>query len=540
MQKVINGATKTIFSAAVIVGAASLLSRVLGVVRDRILAGQFGAGDALDIYYAAFRIPDLVYSLLVMGALSAGFIPIFTKYFVAKMDEKRAWHIANSVLNILAITVIVVAAIIFMFAPDLVPYLVPGFDSDKTAQVASLTRIMMLSPILLGISSVFGGILQSLKRFFIYSLAPILYNIGIIVGAIWLSPIWGVQGLAYGVILGAAMHLLIQIIGSYSLGWKYEPIFDYKDTNVREIGRLMIPRTMSLGIAHINLVVMTVIASTLAIGSLSIFNFANNLQYFAVGVIGISYAIAAFPSLSEHAEKKDKNDLIRSFSQTARQILFFIIPATVLFLILRAQIVRVVLGAGEFGWDATIITANTLAFFTFSFFAQALIPLVSRMYFALHNTSVPFISGLVGAIINIVLALLLVQSYGVPGLALSFSIASIVQLVILWMVLRAKVGTLDEYHILRSLFIMIVAAIICASVMQKMKEVLIDAGLVTLDTFWGVFTQGLIAGSIGLFVYGFLAWMMKSPEMHAFIDGMRRKFFKKFVPSDNVDEATGI
>src|SRR6056297_3415732 len=288
--------------AATLVAFSSLASRFLGIFRDRILAGEFGAGNTLDVYYAAFRVPDLIFNLLVMGALTAGFIPILTflikdsgcgKIFSFKESpNKEAWYLVNNLLNILLLTLMVLSFLGVVFAPYLVDLIAPGFGPEKQSLTVGLTRIMFLSPIFLGISSILGGILQSFKRFFVYSLAPIFYNLGIIIGALYLVPFLGIYGLAWGVALGAFLHMAVQLPVALKLGYRYRPVFNLKSKNLVKIGKMMIPRTMTLAISQINLLVITIFASTLASGSLSVFNFANNLQSFPVGVFGISFAIA--------------------------------------------------------------------------------------------------------------------------------------------------------------------------------------------------------------------------------------------------------
>jgi len=355
-KKQINNIT----AAAALVAFSSLISRFLGVLRDRILAGQFGAGRSLDIYYAAFRVPDLIFNIIVLGALSAGFIPIFTsiiKDFKCEHDigdnenikNSEAWDLVNNILNFLFFALVVLSIIGIIFSPSLIRLITPGFNAEEQAWTASLTRIMFLSPLFLGISGILGGVLQSFKRFVVYSLAPIFYNLGIIVGVLYFVQWWGLYGLAWGVVLGAVLHMAIQLPAVYQLGFRYRFKINWRDPNTRKVGRMMIPRTLSLGITQINLVIVTVLASKLPDGSLAIFNFANNLQFFPIGIFGVSFAIAAFPVFSANAFDRDK--LVDNFSQTFRKILFFIIPATVLIIALRAQIIRVVLGSGKFNWQ---------------------------------------------------------------------------------------------------------------------------------------------------------------------------------------------
>jgi len=365
IKRLFSNTESSITGAAIILGSASFLSRIIGIVRDRIFAHQFGAGDVLDTYYAAFRTPDLVYNLLIVGALSAGFIPIFLE--LKEKNKKEAWLVTNSVLNILAIGSLVVCAILFIFTPFITQHIVPGFDESKQTMTILLSRIMLVSPIILGISSLVSGVLQSFKSFFIYSLTPIMYNLGIIIGAIFFVPRFGVEGLAYGVILGAVLHLMIQLPTLFKLGFRYTPVMDISNMFVKKIWKMMIPRTLGLATFQINLIIITIFASTLGGGSIAIFNFANNLQYFPVGIIGISFAIAAFPALSELAAKQKKDTMVNELIRTARQILFFILPMSILFLVLRAQIVRTVFGSGAFDWNDTIMTADTLAFFLYPY-----------------------------------------------------------------------------------------------------------------------------------------------------------------------------
>ncbi|MEA3463931.1 MAG: murein biosynthesis integral membrane protein MurJ [Patescibacteria group bacterium] len=558
IKKLFNGQINSITIAAFLVALSSLISRFLGIFRDRILGGEFGLGDTLDIYYAAFRIPDLVFNLLVLGALSAGFIPVFTslikrtppltpfipalsgrvKISGGEQEEgtKQAWQLANNVLNILGLGLIILSGLGIIFAPCLMKLIVPGFAPDKQALTVGLTRIMFLSPMFLGISSVFGGILQSFKRFFIYSLSPIMYNIGIIIGALYLVPLWGVYGLAWGVVLGALMHMLIQLPMAVKLGFRYVFRISFRDSNIRKIGLMMIPRTMSLAISQVNLLIITVIASTLAGGSLAVFNFANNLQSFPVGIFGISFAVAAFPTLSAIAA--DRKKLISGFSSTIRQILFFIVPATVLLLTLRAQIIRVLFGTGRFDWQDTILTIDTLGFFCLSLFAQAIIPLLVRMFYARQNSKTPFFIGLISIAVNIVLSLWLAGLLGVAGLALAFSIASIVNFILLWLVLRLEIGWLDELRILISTVKFSAAAIACGAAVQGMKLVIWP--FIDMTKFWGVLTQGLAAGFSGIIAYIIICLLLRSEELFNFWSSIRRRLPVGKIEAGDQGEARGI
>ncbi len=537
LKNIFKKRSNGIAAAAILVGFFSLFSRLLGIVRDRILAGEFGAGEVLDAYYTAFRIPDLIYNLLILGALSAGFIPIFLSlikkmkcdnnfYFCySKSENKEAWNLVNNILNLLIIILSFFSIIGFIFSPQLIKLIAPGFNPELKEITINLTRIMFLSPIFLGISSLLGGVLQSFKNFLIFSLAPIFYNLGIIIGALFFVPIIGINGLAWGVVLGAFLHMLIQIPSVKILGFRWSFFINLKDKNLKKISLMMIPRTLSLAISQINLVVITIIASTLSAGSLAIFNFANNLQSFPIGIFGISFAVAAFPALSAAAFNKEK--LINNFSYALRQILFFIIPSTVLLITLRAQIIRVVLGTGEFSWRDTVLTIDTLGFFALSLFAQATIPLLTRIFYARHNSKTPFYIGIFIIIINIILSLFFGKRMGVSGLALAFSISSILNFMILWMWLYFEIGELDQKKIISSVVKFSIAALSAGFFIQLAKIIIWP--FLDMTKFWGIFLQGFFAAIFGLTIYFFLCYLMRSEEMLELIDIIKNKipFIKK-------------
>ena len=549
IKRLFQGQINSIALAALLVAFSSLTSRFLGIFRDRILAGSFGAGDTLDVYYAAFRIPDLIFNLLVLGALSAGFIPILSglikdtklDFSVFKNgDNKDAWNLANYILNILVFSLLIFSILGMIFAPGLIGLIAPGFSPEKKELTVKLSRIMFLSPIFLGFSSVFGGILQSFKRFFVYSLSPIVYNVGIILGVLYFVPLrnvfGGVEGLAWGVVFGAFLHMIVQVPLVFHLGFRYHFSFGLKDKNVRKIFKMMIPRVLSLGLSQINLLIITIMASTLASGSLSVFNFANNLESFPVSIFGISFAVAAFPTLSALAF--DRKKLVKNFSEIFRQILFFIVPSTVLLLTLRAQIIRVIFGVGQFNWEDTILTMNTLAYFSISLFSQASIPLLVRMYYARHNSKTPFFIGFLSAIVNVLSLLYFAPRFGVAGLALSFSIASIFNFVFLWMFLRVEIGDMDELRIIYSSLKFSISALFAGIGIQGMK--ILIAQYVNMTTFLGILSQGFFAGLFGIIIYLSVASLLKSEELFYFWRALKRRLPWNKVETGDQGEARGI
>ncbi|MFH0907081.1 MAG: murein biosynthesis integral membrane protein MurJ [bacterium] len=516
IKKILNKQSKTIAGAAIILGAASLVSRFLGLIRDRILAGKFGAGIELDIYYASFRIPDLVYSLIVLGAISAGFIPVFVGYL--KKDEKKSWHLANSILNLIILSLLVVCSILIILAPWLIKLIAPGFSPDDAVLAVKMTRIMLIGCFFLGISAIFGGILQSFRKFLIYSLAPIMYNLGIIFGVLVLVRYFGILGLAYGVVLGAFLHMAVQIPTAYLSGFRWKLVFDYKFEGTRRLFKLMPPRILGLAFFQIVCWAMTFMASFLAVGSITIFNLAHNIWSFPLGVFGISFVVASFPKLSETAQKKDRTGFAKAFSSTARQILFFLLPSTAMFIVLRAQIVRAILGVGNFDLQDTILTVETLAYFSLCLFAEALMLLCLRGFFAWEDTKTPFLIGVLGTGVRLSFAWFFSRSMGVPGLALGFSLGSILYLILLLIALKYKAGLLDGKSIFVSGIKMSLACLFSGAAAYFILKLV--STLVNTTTLFGIIIQAGLAGIAGIIIYLFFAWLLKIRELNLFLSAL--------------------
>lgn len=536
-SKLWNGETNGITAAAVIVGGASLASRIFGVLRDRILASTFGAGSSLDAYYAAFRLPDLLYSLVILGALSAGFIPVFAEHLETKSKDE-AWRLAERVLSVVGATMLVICGVLILCAPILVPLTVPGFEGEKLRQTIQLTRIMALSPFFLGLSAVMGGILQATRRFLAFSLAPVFYNLGIIFGALVLAPVMGLEGVAWGVVLGAFFHLVTQASVALRLGLRRIPPPSLRTEGVRRILRLMAPRTAGLAVAQVNLVILLSLASALPVGSIAVFNLANNLQSFPISIFGISFAVAAFPNLSRAAANKDKEGFRDVLGSASRKIAFLIIPSTVIFILLRAQIVRIVLGSGEFDWDATIRTADVLGIFAFSMLFQALVALMARAFYAIQDTWTPLAAGIVSEAFNLVLAILLRPYLGVVGLAVSFSVSALLNLLLLWWLLYYKRGSLGEGEFTRSLFKTCAASIALLGFGWIVRQGLGMA--FPLRTFWEVALQAtgtIMAGGLAFVV---VATLLKSQELSEFRDAAIKRFLKKGEIIPGAEEAQDV
>jgi len=424
----------TVSKAAFIVGFFTLASRLVGLLRDRLFASHFGAGDILDVYYAAFRVPDFVFNLLILGTLSIAFIPVFSELLL--IDKQKAYRTANTILNSTLLLMGVVCFGLFLFVKPLTKLFVPGFPADKLADTIQLTRLFLISPVIFTLSNVFTSILNAQKKFLIVGLAPVLYNLGIIFGLLVLYPKYGLIGLGYGVILGALLHLFIQVPEAIALGFRWQAVLDFKDAAFKKMTKLFIPKIFGLDNSQVSLLIGSIIGSFLASGSIAILNLANNLQAVPLGIFALSISVASFPVLSEAYAQKDTGAFLNILSKSLVQILFFIIPIAVAILLLRAHIVRLVYGAGNFSWEDTTLTYKTLGIFALSLFSQSLAPLLSRSFYARQNTIIPVIINSFTMVLNALLAYIFGKTYGVIGIAVGFTLASIFNALALFIALH--------------------------------------------------------------------------------------------------------
>lgn len=548
IKRFFNSQTKTITFAAGLLAFSALASRILGLIRDGLLAGYFGAGLETDIYFTAFRVPDFVYNFLIVGGLSIAFLPLFSEYY--SQDKEKAWRMASNVLNVFLVALAILSFIFFLFTPYLINIIAPGFGPEAKKLAVSLTRLLFLSPIIFGISNIFSSILHYFNRFLVYSTAPVLYNLGIIFGILFLSCRFGIFGVGIGVIIGALFHLAVQVPSAIGCGFRYFPSFNIKHPALKEVIRLMIPRSFSVGAQQINLIVITAIASTLGIGSIAIFNFSNNLYHIPIGIFGISFALASFPWLSKAWTEGKKEEFFKDLSSVFRQILFLVIPASVLMFLLRAQLVRIILGSlgpGRFGWHDTRLTAACLGVFSIGIFASALIPFICRAFFSFKDTKTPTFVGVGGVALNIFLSVVFtnilkndgvfysfiasildisdIKNISVVGLPLAFSISVVFQFILLLYFLYKRIEGIRIKEILSSLQKIIFASIVSMGATLFVLHVV--AGIVDMHTFVGVFSQAISACIIGISVYLILSFFLKSSELRIIKSAIIKQFSSK-------------
>ena len=538
--------TKTIAMAAGLLMVSSFISGILGLIRNGLLSWRFGAGETTDIYLAAFRIPDFLYGVLIMGGITAVFLPIFSESL--EKNKKEAWEFTSNLLNILLAALAILSVIAFLFAPILIQLVAPGFSLDQRDVAASLTRLMLLSPIFLGISSIFSGVLQYFGKFAAYALAPILYNIGIIIGILFLVPLFGIWGLGLGVVGGALLHLLVQVPAAVKLGFHWEPLFHIQHPLISKVFRLALPRTIAAAGFHINLIVITALASIISTGSITIFNYANDIQHLPIGLIGASFAIAAFPALSRFFAEQNIERFRTAFLHTFRQIAFLVVPVSLMLFLLRAQIVRLIYGAGDkFTWDDTRLTAAVLGIFAFGILFQAFIPFLARTFFSTQNTKTPTIISIATVILNILLAIVFLKIFSsinvftevfisflklegiadirVLALPLALAISGIFQFLLLILFLRKYIRDMLEREMVTSLLKTGISAIILVSVTYVLLQ--LYGGIFALRTYGEVFWQLVIASFGGGAVYFGVAFFLRSTEMSSIWSVCKKQLYGK-------------
>lgn len=537
--------------AAYVLAFFTLGSQLLALVRDRMLAHEFGASASLDIYYAAFRVPDLLY-VLFASTLSVYVLIPFVAYHRDQDNEAAAKNLLSQVFSAFLIVYTAIAAGIMIAAPLLAPVLFPGItDTDA---LVSMLRILLLQPLFLGISSLFGVVTQLGHRFVLYAVSPLIYNVGIIFGIVALYPILGLTGLGVGVVLGAVGHMLIQLplVQSGALAFRFTLAFSA--SMLKDVLLVSIPRALTLSIHQFVLLVMASFASVMAVGSVAVFQFAYNLHSVPLAVIGVSYSVAAFPVLSQLYAQNELGKFRMHITTALRHIIFWSVPAVALIIVLRAQIVRVVLGSGEFDWEDTRLTAAVLAILVLALLAHAINLLVIRAYYAAGHTRTPFYVALGGAAIAIcgtigvgylyqtypeiarwlvnILRLSEVAGTEVLVIGVGYTFAIIVQAIATIAIAR-HTFSLRLYPLLVPLLNACAAALVGAISAYVALNFLVEG--INPNTFLGIFLQGFLSGVIGL-VGVVLAYAgLQADELREIHSSFRRKLFKTDVVAPQQD-----
>ena len=506
---------RTLARAGLIVTSAFLLSRLLGWFRLVVMSTTFGASGDLDTFFAAFRIPDLIFQLVAAGALSSALIPIVAG-LLATGAQVRAWRIVSTVTNLMLVALAGLAVVVAVFAPILVPLITPGFDLVETARTVELTRIMLLSPILLALGAVATSALNADGRFAAAAIAPIVYNVGIIGGAVFLAPSLGVDGLAIGVVLGSLGHLAIQVGPLLGTGFRYEPTIDLADDQARKALVLMAPRALGLGVSQVTFVVATTLASSLGTGAISAFNIAFTLLQIPIGVIGVPLGVVVFPSMARELARGSSEGYVALLTRSLRLLLFVMLPITGLAIVLRRQIVTLLFDYGRFDQHAIDVTAGTFLFFLLGLAAHSAIAVLARAFYARQDTRTPVIAAIGAVVVNSSLAVILVGPLGLSGLALAIAIAAWLEAVALVLVLRGREAGFRVEGIVRVVLESGLASLVASAVAfgaVRAIDGLIggDPGKVAL------LAQSVVAAAVGGGTYLALAAALRIPELPSIV-----------------------
>lgn len=535
-----------ITEAAFLIGLFALLSQILGLIRDRSLASVLGPSTTLDIYYAGFRIPDIIFASVSTLVSITVLIPFFIDKLEHK-DKESAKSLLNQIFTVFSGGIVIISILAFILMPMLSHWIAPGFSDVERVNLIAMSRIMLFSPIFLGLSNLFSTITQLYKRFIIYAFAPIVYNLGIIVGIFFFMPSLGIYGLGLGVVLGAFLHMLIQLPVLASHGFYPRPTFKIDWKEIRRIFLLSLPRTLGLALSSITIAIIVAIATTLETGAVSIFNFSFNLQAVPITIIGLSYSVAAFPTLSKAFAEGKMDVFKKQILSVAKQVIFWSLPVMALFIVLRAQIVRVILGSGQFTWSDTRLTAAALALFTISVVAQSLIGLLVRGYYAAGKTRRPLVINLIFTGLEVILALAFLYFFrnfpvfkyfiegilrvsDVPGtemlmLPLGYSIGTIFNYWALWMLFKKDFLTNGEGKPLRNtLFQGFSAAVFMGAAAYIVLA--ISGELFKIDGTFELLAQGAVATLAGVIVGGIVLYILGSKELNVVMGALRKKIWK--------------
>jgi putative peptidoglycan lipid II flippase len=529
--------------AAYILALFAFGSQMLALVRDRLLAHSFGAGGELDLYYAAFRIPDLLFVLFGSVLSVYVLLPFVTQAREARGDKAGA-EVLGQMFSVFLLCYVSIAAILFVIVPYLVPIFFPGLMAYGDTLVV-LIRILLLQPFLLGISSLFGVVTQLSHRFILYAISPLIYNLGIIIGITLLYPFFGMAGLAMGVVIGALGHMLVQypLVSKSEFAFKFDKVFDWK--LLRSVFVVAVPRALTLSVHQVVLLVFIGVATTMVVGSVSVFQFAFNLQSVPLAIIGMSYSVAAFPVLADLFAKKDSLAFNMHVMTALRHIIFWSFPIIALVVVLRAQIVRVVLGSGAFDWDDTRLTAAVLALFIIALTAQSILLLLVRTFYAGGKTRTPLIIALVGALVSVVCAYIglhfaaayphlmdsldvLFRLEGVEGtevliLALAFIVGVLVEMCIL-LYMTIRVFGLRFERVLEQLCESLLAALVAALTSYATLIFIVDG--INQETFIGILLQGAVAAIVGVAGALLTYYILGSAELREIYRSYHSKIFK--------------
>ncbi|HUQ85205.1 MAG TPA: murein biosynthesis integral membrane protein MurJ [Candidatus Limnocylindrales bacterium] len=508
-----------ILSAAFVIMGTVILSQILGLIKKRLLISYFGASVTTGVFDVASKLPDLLFQLVIASALSSAFIPVFSD-LLSRGDDEKAHKMASNLLTVGIVIFSIFSIVLSVFAPFFLKILNPGggFSPADMELMANLMRIIIFGQLLIVIGTFFTALLQSYNHFFVPGFSLALYNFGIIIGLVTLSPYIGIYSGAIGSVIGAIFFILFQLPMVKKVGFNYTPSFSLKDAGVKTIAGLMWPRTISNAIFQFGTILIVSLVSFLpATGrNYIIFDLAQTIAFAPVALMGQSIAQAAFPILAR--ERNNLENFKQTFINSFNQMLYMILPVSVLILILRIPIVRLVFGAPKLDWPATVLTGRILAVFAMSIFAQALIALVYRAFYALHDTKTPLITGTFSTILMLLIGYVFIvnMNMGIASIAVAYSIAGIIQLFLLLYLLHKKTGGFHIPSILVSWIKIGASSFFTAFALYIPIKLLDQLVFDTTRTVNLIILTG-ISSFAGLSLYLFLTWFFDVKEAKIYV-----------------------
>lgn len=494
-----SSTNRTLVKAAGFLMAAQLISRLLGFLRETLIAGFYGQGSTTDAYNAAFILPDLLYWLLVGGVLSAAFIPVFSEY-IAKEKVDEGWKVVSSVVNLIFLTLGLLIFIGLLFTPQFLRLMVPGFEKIGNIHLTvNLTRILLIQPLFMAISGLIMGVLNSYKIFWPSALGTVLYNACIIFfGTILANPAKpeSISGFAVGVVVGAVASFAVQIPSLRKVGVRYYPIIDWHNPGVRRIGALALPIIISYSLNQIQVVVNNNFGSTLPPGSITAVWYSYRLFQLPVGIFALAIAVATFPTMTEQAALKQWDKLRQTISGAIRMVVFITVPISVGMIVLRYPLIRVLFQHGQFSANDTFTTAIPLFYFAIGISSQSVIQILPRAFYALQDTWTPVILGIIAMVVNVIAMVLLIGPLAHGGLAFATSIAAVVNMVLLFYMLRRRLGQMDGWAMFWTSVKSLIASLFMAGVIWVWSEWLTPLiGIRTLGSLVVLIT-GTVIGAL--------------------------------------------
>lgn len=522
-----------IISSTILISGMLLVARVFGFARYRVLNGYF-TKEELDLYYAAFRIPDFVFEILITGALTTTFIPFYLRY---ARDKAKQSAVTSSIINLITISLAFMVCLLYILMPWIVDIVTPGFQPHELREVVELSRILLIGQLpFLVFGNFLTGISQAHKSFFIPSLAPVLYNVGIVIVTVLLAPLYGLRSTVYGVIAGSVAFFVVQLVVLRKIEFVYEPVFKYL-REIKDFFLMIVPRMLTVFAAQIEATIDLSLATLLTQGSYTIFYLAQHLQLLPVSIIGVAFGQASLPYLSEMFQEKKIEEMKKIITDSLSNLFFVTVPIAGFMIANRTAIVRLVFGGSKFDWEATVLTAVTLSFFCISLPFHSVYYFITRCFYATLDSKTPFIVSVTAIVVNTLMSLyaVLVLQLPVWSLGITFTVTVIAQVLVLFSIFAWRVGGLAVRELSVEILKVMVGGALAAVISFDVRRIL-DGLIFDTTRTLNLFTLMVLCFGIMGVVYVFASWALDAKGLYLVsqtvlrVRQMRKKVVGIFTP----------